>query len=344
MSINFIFIDSEYNPDFLLNSVVAIGNAKNDIGINEHFYKGFNLFSSVLKKDLDAENTNYNNYFVSSKVYAPLHYDRLFEELKFINGVNIFSHPYSCVDSGGLRIAKAELLKDSMENVHISAIGHSVRDGIRFPASVSNFISVGLFEQDELASFCVEDINLKKPEICVVNNKYSTIDSRGIDSNFSGTSAGVYIVAAIVNYFVKRKTQKSTFIKPCEIKAFLLVLGQKSNSFYRRIDSSSLRDLTQKKFETHLVNLVNGVGHIDIFYFGYISIGVSLNNNESECFWQGTLHGIKLKINGYKTNIEVEDEAWTVCDKIYVEGKVEIKIMTDNKVNYCGICISKDER
>ncbi|MFH8342826.1 carbamoyltransferase C-terminal domain-containing protein [Streptomyces sp. AM6-12] len=146
---------------------------------------------------------------------------------RVVTGWDIVAMPWSCPEADaerlGVRRAFEEVARDPAMPLFAAAAGHDGPGRLRFPASCTSVLAVGVTGADGApTAYCGSDLVGRKPQVLVADGAYPTESASGGFEPMRGTSAAVGVVAGWAAVVLGRLRSGGQAVPSASLRAALL--------------------------------------------------------------------------------------------------------------------------
>jgi carbamoyltransferase len=252
---------------------------------------------------------------------------------------HIISFSFSAPDNRKLR----QLLSSDWHAIGelalcIAAAGHDGAERLRFPATVANYLSVGVCgEQGQVLAQSGTDSQARKPEILLPNHDYLSEQDDGGSTTINGTSAAVGIVAGLATLWAEklRREYQQEHPSPGLLKSLLIASAQAHNAHQVRVLGDCSYAFGQKlAFGEQVFAATEDTLTIRLKVHGKTCIAAVAQHNVQIAEWTvpGATISLTLTADGV-TLAKTTDRAWCALDIDQPEAR-ECEL----KIQVTGLC------
>lgn len=303
-----------------------------------HAYKGLGIVKNIMKRTTPSgEESSKTIYVANSKYLFFRNYTPLDKFKTEVTNVSVVAHPYSSPNSFKVLQLGQQLLEFTGEALNIASIGHSKHQGIRFPASCNDFLSIGVHDKEGvLSDRCPYDKAKNKPEITLLDAAFLTVDEHDTPSTFSGTSAAVNIISAAAHLLsctenitqaVQLKAAMMCFTTPSKLGHRLLC-----NNLVNKINNCQLHQFLFDNSSREIrINLVREKALKKIAIISRCGIKRSQ--------WEIPPAELSVELVGKENTLNFASNAWLVIDLDTDVSAQELTINIQGAFSEIAICI-----
>ena len=303
-----------------------------------HAYKGLAIVKKIMDRTtLSGEESSKTIYVANSKYLFLRNYTPLNKFKMELTNVSVVAHPYSSPNSFRLLQLGQKLLEFTGEALNIASIGHSKHQGIRFPASCNDFLSIGVHDKDGMLSDkCPYDKVKNKPEITLLDAAFLTVDEYDTPSTFSGTSAAVNIISAAAHLLSCTKN----ITKAVQLKAAMMCFTNPSKLGHRLLCNNLVNKINNCQLHQFLFD--NSSREIRINFDPEIvinKIGIISKCGIKRSQWEIPPAELIVELIGKKRTLNFSSNSWLVIDLDTDVSTQELAINIQGSFSEIAICI-----
>ncbi|MGA5129412.1 carbamoyltransferase C-terminal domain-containing protein [Streptomyces olivoreticuli] len=231
-----------------------------------------------------------------------------------------WSSPETDAERIGVRRAFEEVARDSAAPLFIAAAGHDGPGRLRFPASCTSVLAVGVTGEDGRPTpYCGTDTVDRKPQLLIPDAPYTTWSTSGGPDPMRGTSAAVGVAAGLAAALCGRMRQDGHAVSSAGLRAALMASSSPGGSL---VDAPLLRHLASDPV-VHLTTVSGTTRRLRLRITGdgpTVRIAVTTDgapeviSGATPPLWLPPAASVSVMVTADEVTERVTGAGWTVCD------------------------------